>query len=211
MIGAVRPLTIRSQARAGTAAIMPGPGDLALGEDADELAVVERPAGLAERLEDHLRAAAAGRSGSPASTAGTGPGAAAGSTRRRPRTGPAGRSLAIRNRPSANETWFGVRRRAPSAGHVAPARGPGAGRACPPARSGGTGGTRRGPARAPRRSPPARTTEAPRNVPRGREPGAGQGHGQHRAGEHAGVDQHVRQGDHRAAAVVAAPATGAGR
>ena len=74
MIGTVRPLTIRSSPR-WNGKRHPGPRDLALGKDADELAVVERAARLAERLEDHLRARRCWRSGSPASTAGTGPGA----------------------------------------------------------------------------------------------------------------------------------------
>ena len=59
MIGTSRPLTIRSSPRwngQGHAR----PGDLAFGEDADELAVIERLARLAEGLEDHPGPAAAG-------------------------------------------------------------------------------------------------------------------------------------------------------
>ena len=59
MIGVVRPLTIRVQP-ALEGCHHAGPRELALGEYADELAIVERLAGLAERLQDHLRPAASG-------------------------------------------------------------------------------------------------------------------------------------------------------
>ncbi len=112
-----------------------GPRELALREHADELAIVERLAGLAERLQDHLGTAASRRSGSPSSPAGTSPGAASRSRGRRPRSGSAGRCWRTgRGRRRTRRDWG--RAGPPPRWAHSTGPGPARDRACGPVRAG---------------------------------------------------------------------------